>query len=107
MSSTAKFRINPLEGFTNYQVWSCILKAVLICKDLWEIVNGQFKAPMPPTVASTDPTSIQLTTEANKTIEKTSRDWNCSARHTYAMLTLAITPEVERHLEGIVDLYTI
>jgi gag-polypeptide of LTR copia-type/Domain of unknown function (DUF4219) len=106
MSSTAKFRIDPLEGSANYKAWSRVLKAVLIREDLWEIVDGQSKAPTPPAVASTDPTSIQLTTEANKTVEKTSGDWNRSARHAYAMLTLAITPEVGRHLEGIEDPHT-
>jgi hypothetical protein len=79
---------------------------MLIHEDLWEIMDSQSKAPTPSAIASTDPMSIQLTTEANKMVEKTSGDWNCSARHAYAMLILAITPEVGRHLEGIEDPHT-
>jgi Domain of unknown function (DUF4219) len=58
MSSTAKFRIDPLEGSVNYETWSHVLKAVLIREDLWEIVDSQSKALTLSTVASTDPTSI-------------------------------------------------
>ncbi|KAI9784189.1 MAG: hypothetical protein M1839_002695 [Geoglossum umbratile] len=119
MSSIAQVKIVPLRGLTDYGPWKRLIEAVLIREDLWDIVCGKTKEPplsleqsSPTQVGTTDsgtadPAAQQLSDEDGAAAKKANEDWHHKARQAYAILTLAITAEVGRHLEGIKDPYTI
>ena len=51
MSSELIIKLNEI----NYDTWSLVMKALLVCKDLWDIVNGSEPCP----TSNTNPKAIQ------------------------------------------------
>jgi len=75
-----EYRIELLQGSSNYRTWKFSMKMLLQAKDLWELVSGE-----------------ELKPDDDDDVEKVS-EWNRKARRAMAVIALSMTGAEKEHV---------
>ena len=71
------YKVEPLQGSTNYRTWKFSMKMVLQARDLWEVVSGE---------------------EVKPEAEKAGQAWEKKARKALATTALALSAAEKEHI---------
>ena len=71
------YKIELLQGSTNYRTWKFSMRMVLLARDLWEVVSGE---------------------EVKPETEREGQAWDKKARKALAMIALAMTGEEKENI---------